>query len=105
MALTLDDTVVASGHQISCEVAGDAVILNKSDGEYYGLDPVGARVWALVDGPVTVAGIRDALLAEFDVETRRCEADLLKLLEDLARHGLLEILPSSQLTDGPHATP
>lgn len=90
--LTIDSIVKASPDQVSCEVSGEAVILNFKDSSYYGLDPVGARIWrALLNGPVTVAEIRDRILAEFDVTPEQCETDLLQLLEEMRRTGLVEI--------------
>ena len=78
--------------QLSCDAAGERLILRTRDGVYFGLDPVGARVWSLLAEPCTVARIRDALLSEFDVESRRCEEDLLALLSELASHELLEVV-------------
>ena len=82
---------VVSKEQVSCDLAGEAAILNLKNGVYYGLDPVGARVWQLLQEPRTVNEIRDVLLDEFDVESARCEQDLLALLEKLAAEGLIEI--------------
>ena len=31
--------------QASCDLGGEAVLLNLESGQYYGLDPVGARIW------------------------------------------------------------
>jgi hypothetical protein len=90
--LTLESIVGASAEQLSCEMSGEAVILNLKDCCYYGLDPVGASVWrALLNGPASVAELRDRILAEFDVTPEQCEADLLQLLEEMRRTGLLEI--------------
>ncbi|MFC1889581.1 PqqD family protein, partial [Thermodesulfobacteriota bacterium] len=63
--------------------SGESVILNFQDGTYYGLDPVGALVWKLVQEPRTVAEIQEALLAEFDVERLQCEKDLQAFLLEL----------------------
>lgn len=83
--------VVATQAQVSSDLAGEAVILNLKNGMYYGLDTVGARIWALIQQPHSVAALRDAILAEYDVEAERCERDLLALLTDLAAAQLIEI--------------
>jgi hypothetical protein len=83
--------VVASRDQVSCDLAGEAVILGLRAGVYYGLDPVGARIWSLLQAPRGVQAIRDALLAEYDVEPEHCEEDLLALLGQLAAEGLIEV--------------
>ena len=40
--------VVAAKAQVSCDLEGEAAILHRDSGVYYGLDPVGARIWRLV---------------------------------------------------------
>lgn len=66
-------------------------MLNLTSGIYYGLDAVGARIWNLIQEPRTVNEIRDVLLREYDVETERCERDLLAILQNLAAAGLIEV--------------
>jgi hypothetical protein len=83
--------VVAAKDQVSCDLEGEAAILNLKNGVYYGLNPVGARVWELIQEPHTVVEVRDVVLEEYDVEPDCCERDLLALLEDLAAEGLLEV--------------
>lgn len=89
-----DTRVVAARDQVSVEVEGEAVILSLADGVYYGLDPVGARVWTLLEAPCTVAELRDAVVAEWEVDAPTAERDLLALLEALAARGLVEVLPA-----------
>jgi hypothetical protein len=83
--------VCAAPDQVSCELAGEAAILNLKTGAYFGLDPVGARIWSLLTEPRTVAGIRDAIVEDYEVEPERCERDLLALLEKLADAGLVDL--------------
>ncbi|MBK9713266.1 MAG: lasso peptide biosynthesis PqqD family chaperone [Kouleothrix sp.] len=89
--LSNDSIVVVSPDQVSSDLAGEVVMLNLKNGTYYGLDEVGAHVWALIQEPRAVAAIRDSILAEYDVEPERCEQDLLALLGDLADNGLIEV--------------
>jgi hypothetical protein len=92
MPVSEDNYVVAAKDQVSGDLADeDVVILNLKDNTYYGLDPVGGRVWSLIRQPRRVAEVRDQLLAEFDVDAERCTRELLALLEDLAAHGLIEV--------------
>jgi hypothetical protein len=41
--------IVASQDQVSCDLAGDAAILDIKSGIYYGLTAVGAWIWNLMD--------------------------------------------------------
>jgi len=93
MNATISDhsVVVASKDQVSCDLAGEAAILNIKSGIYYGLDPVGARIWNLMQEPRKVAEIQNAMTDEYEVETERCARDLVGLLEKLLAEGLIEV--------------
>jgi hypothetical protein len=91
IAISLESVVVASPDQVSCDLEGEAAILNLKSGVYYGLDPVGARIWGLTANPIAVSAIRDALLSEYEVDPDRCVQDLLALLNELAAQGLIQV--------------
>lgn len=84
-------TVVAGSEQISSQLDDEAVILALRDGVYYGVNPVGARVWALVQTPRTVEEICSTIQSEYDVEAARCERDVIDLLHRLEGSGLVEV--------------
>jgi len=89
--LGLRSVVVMANEQVSCPLGEEAAILNLKNSVYYGLDPVGARVWTLLRQPRSVGELRDTLLSEYDVEPDRCEQDLLALLEAMRGEGLIEV--------------
>lgn len=91
--ISLQSTVSAVKDQVSCNLGGEAVILSMKNGVYYSLNPVGVRIWQLIGTPVVVHEIRDTLLSEFEVEPRRCEDELLALLQDLEHEGLIAVAP------------
>ena len=90
--ITMSSTVVASNNQISCDLLDEAVILDLKTGVYYGLDPVGARIWSLVQEPKQMQQILGVLLAEYEVERDRCEIDLLALMRTLRERSLIEVM-------------
>ncbi|MEN3340510.1 MAG: hypothetical protein V7647_4186 [Acidobacteriota bacterium] len=83
--------IVASRDQVSCNLADEAAIVNLKNGVYYGLDPVGTRIWSVLREPITFAEIRNALLTDFDVEPQALESDIRDFLGQLAEQGLIEI--------------
>jgi len=93
--LTIDSTVSAVTNQTSCELEGEAVILLLKGGIYYTLNPVGTRIWNLVQKPVLVRDVRDTILREYDVDAGRCEDELFALLQDLEKEGLIEVVDNS----------
>jgi len=94
-SLSANSIVVMAPEQISCPLGEESAILNLKNSMYYGLDPVGARVWSLLQQPRSVGEVRDALLSEYEVEAGRCEADLLALLEKMLSEGLIEVRVTS----------
>ena len=97
MSMSISDgsVVVAAKDQVSCDLAGEAAILNIKNGVYYGLNPVGARIWSLVQKPQSVAEIQRTIAVEYDVEPERCASDLYGLLEKLLAEGLIEMQDGS----------
>lgn len=89
MPFTRHSCVVVSDEQVSTAVGDETVILGMRDGVYYGLDAVGARVWALVASPRRVSELVLAITEEFDVSPERCERDLLTLLDELSARQLV----------------
>jgi len=90
LRLSEETWIVASKQQVSCGLSGEAAILNLRNGVYYGLDPVGARIWNLIQEPRTFAQVRDIVLREYEVEAPRLESDMHELFAQLAAHQLIE---------------
>jgi hypothetical protein len=86
--------VAVTPDQVACEMQGELLILQTASGIYYGLDPVGKLVWDQMTEPKPVGGIRDALLAEYEVDRGTCTRDLVALLEELASKRLIEVSPA-----------
>jgi hypothetical protein len=83
--------LVLSRDQVSCDLAGEAAIVNLTNGIYYGLDVVGARVWNLMREPVTFGELLDCLLRDYAIDRATLESDVRHFLNQLAEHGLVEI--------------
>ncbi len=89
-AISLETIVTTSKENVSCSLGDQAAILDMRSGRYYGLDPIGARVWKLLAEPKSVGELRSAILEEYEVDPARCESDLLLLLEKLRTEGLIK---------------
>ena len=69
----------------------DGVILFDTDRRhYYNLDALDALVWRLVQRPMSLVEIRDAVVETFDLEPETAEHDLIHLLEEMETAGLIE---------------
>lgn len=90
-ALTVSSTTVVAQNSVTADLSGEAVIVNLNNGVYYGLSGVGYRIWELIRTPSTLQAISDKLVEEYNVEPTRLESDLLRLIEEMEREGLVAI--------------
>lgn len=88
-----DASAVATSDQLSTELGGEVVILGLRDSVYYGLTDVGARIWALLQTPRTLADLVQVIVREYDVSAEQAAGDLDRLLTDLHARGLVAITP------------
>jgi len=87
--LSRETMISHSDDQVSCEVDGVAVLMSVENGEYYKLDDIGSRIWALSEKPMAFGSLCDALTAEFEVSAEQCEADVTKLMEKMLERKLV----------------
>jgi hypothetical protein len=90
-AITRSSIVVASRDQVASDLGGETVLLGLRTARYYGLADVGARIWELVREPISVSAISETIAREYEVSLERCEADVLRFLEELAEQELIEV--------------
>jgi len=88
---TLASRVRVNDDVLFQELQGEAVVLNLKSGVYFGLDPVGTRIWQLFAAHELLSEIVPTIVAEYDVTEDRCSADLLALVADLERQGLVAV--------------
>lgn len=85
----LERTLAASPDAVESAVGNETVILHLVNGTYYGLDPVGTRIWALIKEGLAPQAICRQLADEYGVERATIEADARTFLGDLEAQGLL----------------
>ncbi len=90
--IDLDSLVIASKEPVFSHVGDEVVLLNPKNGNYYGLNPLGARIWTLVQEPIRIRQILATILAEYEVEPQQCERDLFEILNQLVEQSLIETI-------------
>ena len=89
-SLPPDTIIVAADNQVSCDVDNEAALLNLTTGVYYGLDPVGAYIWKLVQAPTTVGALRERMVADFEIDAAVADSDLTEFLSEMLSAGLIQ---------------
>jgi hypothetical protein len=90
-ALTLDAKVVVSQNQISAELNDEVIVLNLQSGIYFGLTDVAARIWSLMQQPVTCAEIAATIFEEFEMEQSQIEADVMSFIHKMKDLELVDV--------------
>jgi len=90
--ISKDTIVVVSKELAAADLGDDVAILNITNGVYYSLNPVGARIWSLIQEPRSVRDVCTTLVAQYDVDTDRCEQDAIALLQQLAENELIDVV-------------
>jgi len=89
--ITLASRVITRDDVLFRDLDGEMVLLDLRTGVYCSLDPVGTRIWLLTQEGRSLAGVVEAVVAEYDVGTEQCSADLLAFVASLREKGLVEV--------------
>ena len=81
--------VARNGEWMTASVDDETVMMSVSDGRIVGVNAIGARIWDLIEQPREIGWLREALIAEFDVSSEQCAAELDLFLADLAKRGAI----------------
>ena len=74
-------------------IEGEAVILSLETKVLRGLNPVGSRVWELIDGQRSVEEIITAIVQEFDVTPQAAAEDVKRFVRELLDKSLVTPVP------------
>jgi hypothetical protein len=89
--MNLTDKVTIPDQVMARQVGEETVILDLASGTYFGLDPVGARIWQLLTEGKTLDDVCATMLAEYEVTREDIERDVLGLTEELRAKQLISI--------------
>lgn len=94
----MSDTVITLAHRASRSdqvlfqnLDGEAVLLDLASETYFGLNEVGTRIWQLIETAPPLSEVHGTLCAEFDADAARIEHDLLALVGELSKAGLVTV--------------
>jgi hypothetical protein len=88
---SLNDSVTIDDQVVFRELEGEMVLLNLETGIYFGLDPIGTRIWMLLREHESLQQVFKVLLQEYDVPEPVLKADLLRLAREFSSHGLARV--------------
>ncbi|HQH42040.1 MAG TPA: lasso peptide biosynthesis PqqD family chaperone [Bacteroidales bacterium] len=74
---------------IFSDMDGETVMMSIQNGEYYGLDEVGSRIWQLLENPESAETLTQKLIEEYEVPQETCLSDVMEFLNILAEKQLI----------------
>lgn len=83
---------------LEAELGDELMALDPEGGNCFGFNSVATDVWRHLQSPKSFDELKQALLAEYDVDSEQCGTQLRELLDDLVEKGLVREISRS---DGP----
>jgi hypothetical protein len=81
------------GRLIEAELDDELIGLEVEQGTCFGFNATATRIWSLIETPKRTSELRDALVAEYDVDPETCEREIGELLHALEADGLVALEP------------
>lgn len=89
--ITAEDLIIQSEGFLVSDMDGEKVMLSIENGKYYNLGQIGGRIWELASSPVTISGLTEQLVSEYEIEPEVCEQQVQLFLKQLVDEGLVQV--------------
>ena len=74
---------------IDGELDNNQVMMHVEKGKYFGLNPIGKRIWELIEHPKSFVEITGLLLSEFEVTREQCLREAQDFLDKAVQYGII----------------
>ena len=91
MTIQLSSVATRNEAIVFTDLDDTIVMMDVDEGQYYELDPIGAKIWSLIESPRPVVEICDALTGEFDVDPDTCRDDTLEFLQTANKLRIVQV--------------
>jgi hypothetical protein len=65
------------------------IMMHIGKGKYFGLNPVGKRIWELIENPKTLYEITELLLSEYNLSAEQCKQEVQIFMEKAVKYGII----------------
>jgi len=89
MTISFSDRVRVPDDVLISNLQQESVILNLDSERYYGLDDVGTRFITALNTSESIEAAYEVLRDEYDVDAQSLRQDLVELVENLVKQGIL----------------
>lgn len=75
---------------LSSKIDDEAILMSIEADSYFGLDPVGSRIWEILSAEAkTVDELFALLKEEYEVEENQCKEDVFHFIQDMVSRKLI----------------
>ena len=78
-----------SSEIIDGSLGDNQIMMHIGKGKYFGLNPVGKRIWELIENPETLGEITELLLSEYDISAEQCKQEVHEFMEKAVKYGII----------------
>lgn len=89
--IQINSKVCQSKEIDATDLNGEKVMMNLDKGKYFALNPVGSRIWDIINKEINVNEIVNILLNEYDIDRETCEKSVVNYLEILKDAELIAV--------------
>jgi hypothetical protein len=93
MTVSFSDRVRVAPDVLFRLVGDEGVLVNLNTEVYLGLNPVGSRMWSVLNEATSVQAAYEALLQEYEVDPERLRGDIEEFIDQLLGQKLIEAAP------------
>ena len=76
---------------LSSTIDDEVVMMSSEKGMYYNLNPIGSRIWELLETPQTIESLCAQLMDEYYVDEATCKQETEEFIQSLSERGLIEM--------------
>ncbi len=91
--LELGSRLMRNQEIFASEIDNELVMMDDTQGMYFGLNSVARKVWELLDSPKSYESLLNLLLDSYEVELKQCQQDVEPFLLKMIEHRLVRIVP------------
>lgn len=84
--------VAQSEGNIVSDMGNEKVMLNIENGKYYNLGEIGGDIWESISKPTQVNELVNHIVKKYDVQTDKCEEEVISFLENMYQENLIELV-------------
>lgn len=94
MSISTDTRLSRNPSLVHTQLDGHTMMMSIEVAKFFSLNPMGTRIWQLIEHPVAAGDVAVALEREFEIDAEQCRAETFVFLERLVANDLAVLDPA-----------